>query len=201
MHGRAHSGTRRPAIVAQSTQQCATAVGQCSAIVRRNRAASTRYAPPLAWPRIASSRNGRSTIVDQRCSNGRPSREKCAPRPTRSIIVDQRCSNGRPSREKCAPSVVQQQRIDCAGRGQRANRAHECARERGGAAARGGGPAAISKFRISDLKFKTLDTIWQYILIRSKNLGSDTTVGIRITPPDGAAEDQKHVPGDDQYDE
>ncbi|KZV23020.1 hypothetical protein F511_32614 [Dorcoceras hygrometricum] len=34
------------------------------------------------------------------------------------------------------------------------------------------------------------------VLIRSENLGSDTTVGIRTTPPGGAVEEQKHVPGD-----
>ncbi|KZT76389.1 hypothetical protein F511_46586 [Dorcoceras hygrometricum] len=47
-----------------------------------------------------------------------------------------------------------------------------------------------------------LDTIRQLVLIRSENLGSDTTVGIRIAPPGEAAEEQKiQVPGDDQYDE
>ncbi|KZV17998.1 GTP-binding protein OBGC, chloroplastic [Dorcoceras hygrometricum] len=52
------------------------------------------------------------------------------------------------------------------------------------------------------LKIKRLDTIWQLVLIRSENYGSDTTVGIRIAPPGEAAEEQKiQVPGDDQYDE
>ncbi|KZV50518.1 titin-like [Dorcoceras hygrometricum] len=43
-------------------------------------------------------------------------------------------------------------------------------------------------FEFAFLKFKTLDTIWQTVLIRSENHGSDTTVGIRITPPGEAAE-------------
>ncbi|KZV13540.1 hypothetical protein F511_45298 [Dorcoceras hygrometricum] len=66
----------------------------------------------------------------------------------------------------------------------------------------GGGRAANLKVLISILKNRKLDTIWHNVLIRSENHDSDTTVGIRIAPPDEAAEEQKiQVPGDDQYDE
>ncbi|KZV40104.1 calcium lipid binding protein [Dorcoceras hygrometricum] len=65
-----------------------------------------------------------------------------------------------------------------------------------GAAARGGGVAVVLNFDDFNLKIETLDTIWQYVLIRSENLCSDTTVGmprrIRITPPDEAAEEQNN---------
>ncbi|KZV31471.1 exportin 1 [Dorcoceras hygrometricum] len=80
-HNRRSSVQQRSASVAQS----------CGAIARP----AHGYAPPLARPARASSRNERFTIVDQRCSNRRP------------------------SREKCAPCVVQQQRINYAGLGQR----------------------------------------------------------------------------------
>ncbi|KZV15643.1 hypothetical protein F511_33680 [Dorcoceras hygrometricum] len=46
-------------------------------------------------------------------------------------------------------------------------------------------------FRFSDHKFKTLDTIRHNRMIRSEKTGSDTTVGIRITPSGEAAEEQK----------
>ncbi|KZV55758.1 hypothetical protein F511_21254 [Dorcoceras hygrometricum] len=53
-------------------------------------------------------------------------------------------------------------------------------------------PAGISiPFFVSILKNKMLDTIRHTVLIRSENLGSDTTVRIRITPPGGAAEERK----------
>ncbi|KZT76890.1 hypothetical protein F511_46086 [Dorcoceras hygrometricum] len=42
------------------------------------------------------------------------------------------------------------------------------------------------------LKIKRLDTIWHKVLIRSENHGSDATVGIRITSPGEAAEEQKN---------
>ncbi|KZV42856.1 hypothetical protein F511_13609 [Dorcoceras hygrometricum] len=65
--------------------------------------------------------------------------------------------------------------------------------------ARGGAPPCAAapwpSLRFSILKIKRLYTIRQYVLIRSENLGSDTTVGIRITPPGGAAEEQKTCGG------
>ncbi|KZV45759.1 mannan endo-1,4-beta-mannosidase 6-like [Dorcoceras hygrometricum] len=69
----------------------------------------------------------------------------------------------------------------CAGHGQRSRGQHASraphVRKVWGAAAHGGGRRS------------------------SENHGSDTTVGIQITPPGEAAEEQnKHVPGDDQYD-
>ncbi|KZT76421.1 SBP domain containing protein [Dorcoceras hygrometricum] len=82
-----------------------------------------------------------------------------------------------------------------AGRFAHAMRAH--GRAGRGAAARGGGVAVVQNFDDFNMKIETLDTIWQYVLIRSENLGSDTTVGwprrIRITPPGEAAEEQNNT--------
>ncbi|KZV44958.1 hypothetical protein F511_16188 [Dorcoceras hygrometricum] len=73
----------------------------------------------------------------------------------------------------------------------------------------GGAPpcAAASRRFQPEISFdlsEKLENQIQYgiiVLIRSENLGSDTTVGIRITPPGEAAKEQNnHVPGDDQYD-
>ncbi|KZV45133.1 hypothetical protein F511_24175 [Dorcoceras hygrometricum] len=98
-------------------QQCAAAVGQCGAIARPTRG----YAPPLARRACASSRNGRSTIVDQRCSNGRTPRVQ---RRQASPIND---ATSRNDCEKRRPSM----------RGQRACNARVYAR--GGGAAMCGG--------------------------------------------------------------
>ncbi|KZV06879.1 hypothetical protein F511_45639 [Dorcoceras hygrometricum] len=69
------------------------------------------------------------------------------------------------------------------------------------AAARGGGPATcFPNFVFRSEKLKIRYNSGNIVLIRSKNLGSDTTVGIRSTPPGEAAEEQKSWPGDDQYD-
>ncbi|KZV24061.1 hypothetical protein F511_41674 [Dorcoceras hygrometricum] len=56
-----------------------------------------------------------------------------------------------------------------------------------GAAARGGVVAVGQNFDDFNLKTETLDTIWQYVLIRSENLGSDTTFGVATADPDHAS--------------
>ncbi|KZV30662.1 hypothetical protein F511_43497 [Dorcoceras hygrometricum] len=50
-------------------------------------------------------------------------------------------------------------------------------------------------FGLLDLKFNVRYNYGNFVLIRSENHGSDTTVGIRITPPGEAAEEQKNMSG------
>ncbi|KZV48371.1 hypothetical protein F511_22507 [Dorcoceras hygrometricum] len=62
---------------------------------------------------------------------------------------------------------------------------------RGAAACGGAGRSMCGDLSaVFDLKFKMLDTIRQYILIRSEKPGSDTTVGDPDPPPGEEAEEQ-----------
>ncbi|KZV36537.1 hypothetical protein F511_21886 [Dorcoceras hygrometricum] len=73
-------GSGRPVAQHRASSSASKIPAVCSSgrPVQRNRAAqfarpACGHAPPLARPARTSSHNGRSTIIDQRCSNGRPS--------------------------------------------------------------------------------------------------------------------------------
>ncbi|KZV07101.1 ycf20-like protein [Dorcoceras hygrometricum] len=180
---------RAPSCGAQPQSACNNCARGCRPVSwpwREERRLASGQVAPESGASISMERRPCAQPRVQRLSTDRAAHSATVRKTTAKIL-------GQPSRE-----VAAQRRLPCAASVQ-APRAFMRARE--GAAAHGGGRRPKEEISFDfNLKIEILDTIRHDVLIRSENLGSDITVGIRITPPSEAVEERKTIPGDDQYD-